>query len=103
MRTGTGDMIGVKDLRISFGGKTIIDGIDLSRSLRGPRSSSWEKTARASRSILKALSGLIDYEGTIEINGTDIRELYRDRFGAGSARRASASRTCSRRAASSIP
>jgi phospholipid/cholesterol/gamma-HCH transport system ATP-binding protein len=80
MRTGTGDMIDVRDLRITFGNKTVIDGIDLSVP-GGSTLVLMGKNGAGKSVILKALSGLIGYEGTIELNGTDIRELYRDRTG----------------------
>lgn len=72
-------MIRARDLTISFNGKTVIDGIEFSV----PEGSSliiMGKNGSGKSVILKALSGLIDYRGLIEINGTDIRELYRDRF-----------------------
>jgi phospholipid/cholesterol/gamma-HCH transport system ATP-binding protein len=76
-------MISVKDLRISFDGKTIIDGIDLS-VLPGRTLVLMGKNGSGKSVILKALSGLIDYEGTIEINGINITELYKDRYRTGS-------------------
>lgn len=75
-------MISIKDLRISFGGKTVIDGIDLFVP-EGKTLVLMGKNGSGKSTVLKALSGLIDYEGSIEINGTDIRELYRDRFATG--------------------
>ncbi|MBP7738260.1 MAG: ATP-binding cassette domain-containing protein [Spirochaetes bacterium] len=72
-------MIRVKDLRIVFDGKTIIDGIDFFVP-EGATLVLMGKNGCGKSVILKALSGLIDYSGTVEINGTDIRELYRDRF-----------------------
>jgi phospholipid/cholesterol/gamma-HCH transport system ATP-binding protein len=77
-------MIDVRDLRISFGDKVIIDGIDLSVP-EGGTLVLMGKNGSGKSIILKALSGLVPYEGTIELNGTDIRELYRDRFRAGAA------------------
>ena len=75
-------MIRVKDLRISFNAKTIVDGIDFSVP-EGSTLVLMGKNGSGKSVILKALSGLIDYSGTIEINGTDIRDLYRDRYHAG--------------------
>ncbi|OHD67158.1 MAG: hypothetical protein A2W19_11500 [Spirochaetes bacterium RBG_16_49_21] len=72
-------MIRVKDLRISFDGKTIIDGIDLYVP-EGGLLVLMGKNGSGKSVILKALSGLIDYNGTIEINGIDIQELYKDRY-----------------------
>jgi phospholipid/cholesterol/gamma-HCH transport system ATP-binding protein len=72
-------MIRVKDLRIAFDGRTIVDGIDFSVT-EGATFVLMGKNGSGKSVILKALSGLIDYSGTIEINGIDIRELYRDRF-----------------------
>jgi phospholipid/cholesterol/gamma-HCH transport system ATP-binding protein len=71
-------MIDVRGLGISFGNKTIIDGIDL-HVPAGSTLVLMGKNGVGKSVILKALSGLIDYQGAIEINGTDIRELYRDR------------------------
>ncbi|HOD16685.1 MAG TPA: ATP-binding cassette domain-containing protein [Spirochaetota bacterium] len=76
-------MIEVRGLRISFGGRTVIDGIDLSVPA-GSTLVLMGKNGSGKSVILKAMSGLIDYEGTIVLNGTDIRELYRDRGRAGS-------------------
>jgi len=75
-------MIRVKDLKISFNAKTIVDGIDLFVP-EGSTLVLMGKNGSGKSVILKALSGLIDYRGAIEINGTDIRELYRDRYRAG--------------------
>jgi phospholipid/cholesterol/gamma-HCH transport system ATP-binding protein len=75
-------MIRVKDLRISFEGKTIIDGIDFTVG-EGKTLVLMGKNGSGKSVILKALSGLINYEGSVEINGTEIRELYRDRYHAG--------------------
>ncbi len=72
-------MISVKQLRISFDGKTIIDGIDFFVP-EGATLVLMGKNGSGKSVILKALSGLIGYDGTIEINGVDIRELYRDRY-----------------------
>ena len=72
-------MIRVKDLKISFNDKTVIDGIDLFVP-EGSTLVLMGKNGSGKSVILKALSGLIDYSGTIEINGTDIRDLYRDRY-----------------------
>jgi phospholipid/cholesterol/gamma-HCH transport system ATP-binding protein len=72
-------VIRVHNLRIAFGGKTIIDGIDLEVP-EGGVLALMGKNGSGKSVILKALSGLIDYQGTIELNGIDIRELYRDRF-----------------------
>lgn len=72
-------MIRVQNLRIAFGGKTIIDGIDLEVP-EGGVLALMGKNGSGKSVILKALAGLIDYGGTIEINGIDIKELYRDRF-----------------------
>ncbi len=72
-------MISVKDLRIAFDGRTIVDGIDLFVP-EGKTLVLMGKNGSGKSVILKALSGLIDYGGTIEINGVDIRELYRDRY-----------------------
>lgn len=72
-------MIRAKGLSIAFSGKTVIDGIDFSV----PEGSSlviMGKNGSGKSVILKALSGLLDYEGRIEINGMDIRNLYGDRF-----------------------
>ncbi len=77
-------MIQVKDLLISFDRKTVIDGISLfvpegrSLVLMG-------KNGSGKSVILKALSGLIKYEGRIELNGVDITELYKDRYRIGAA------------------
>lgn len=68
-------MIRVKDLRISFNAKTIVDGIDFSVS-EGSTMVLMGKNGSGKSVILKALSGLIDYSGTIEINGTDVRDRY---------------------------
>ena len=75
-------MIRVKDLKISFNAKTIVDGIDFSVP-EGSTLVLMGKNGSGKSVILKALSGLIDYSGAIEINGTDIRDLYRDRYHAG--------------------
>ncbi len=72
-------MISVKDLRIAFDGRTIVDGIDFFVP-EGATLVLMGKNGSGKSVILKALSGLIDYGGTIEINGVDIRELYRDRY-----------------------
>lgn len=72
-------MISVADLRIAFDGKMIIDGISFSVP-EGATLVIMGKNGSGKSVILKALSGLIDYSGTIMINGTDIRELYRDRY-----------------------
>jgi phospholipid/cholesterol/gamma-HCH transport system ATP-binding protein len=76
-------MISVKDLRISFSGKSVIDGIDLFVP-EGATLVLMGKNGSGKSVILKALSGLIGYKGTIEINGTDIRDMYRDRYRTGS-------------------
>jgi phospholipid/cholesterol/gamma-HCH transport system ATP-binding protein len=73
-------MIEARDLRISFGGRTVIDGIDLSVPT-GSTLVLMGKNGAGKSALLKALSGLVGYEGRIAINGTDIRELYRDRTG----------------------
>ena len=75
-------MINVKGVRVKFGDKTVIDGIDL-HVPEGHTLVIMGKNGSGKSTILKALSGLIDYEGTIEIKGTDIRELYRDRYSTG--------------------
>jgi len=75
-------MIRVKDLKISFSGKTVIDGIDLFVP-EGTTLVLMGKNGSGKSVILKALSGLVDYSGAVEINGTDIRDLYRDRYRAG--------------------
>ncbi|HPV43824.1 MAG TPA: ATP-binding cassette domain-containing protein, partial [Spirochaetota bacterium] len=71
-------MISVKDLRIAFNGRTIVDGIGFFVP-EGATLVLMGKNGSGKSVILKALSGLIDYSGTIEINNVDIRELYRDR------------------------
>ncbi|MBN1496650.1 MAG: ATP-binding cassette domain-containing protein [Spirochaetes bacterium] len=76
------NMIKVKGVRVKFGDKTVIDGIDL-HVPEGKTLVIMGKNGSGKSTILKALSGLIDYEGTIEIKGTDIRELYRDRYSSG--------------------
>lgn len=75
-------MISIKGLRISFSGTTVIDGVDL-HVPEGKTLVLMGKNGSGKSTILKALSGLIDYDGSIEINGTDIRELYRDRYNTG--------------------
>jgi phospholipid/cholesterol/gamma-HCH transport system ATP-binding protein len=72
-------MIRVKNLRIAFDGRTVIDGIDFTVP-EGATLVLMGKNGSGKSVILKALSGLIDYEGDIKINGTDVRELYRDRY-----------------------
>ncbi len=72
-------MISVKNLHIVFDGRTIVDGIDFFVP-EGRTLVLMGKNGSGKSVILKALSGLIDYDGTIEINGTEIRELYRDRY-----------------------
>lgn len=76
-------MIRVKDLRITFNSKTIIDGIDFYVP-EGATLVLMGKNGSGKSVILKALTGLIDYSGTVEINGTDTREMYRDRYRTGS-------------------
>ncbi|HOT44973.1 MAG TPA: ATP-binding cassette domain-containing protein [Spirochaetota bacterium] len=71
-------MISVKELRIAFDGRTIVDGIDFFVP-EGATLILMGKNGSGKSVILKALSGLIDYSGTIEINGVDIRDLYRER------------------------
>jgi phospholipid/cholesterol/gamma-HCH transport system ATP-binding protein len=72
-------MIAIKDLIISFDRRRVIDEI----SLFVPEGKSlviMGKNGSGKSVILKALSGLIEYKGTIEINGIDISELYKDRY-----------------------
>ncbi|MBN2158490.1 MAG: ATP-binding cassette domain-containing protein [Spirochaetes bacterium] len=75
-------MIQARDLVIAFDGRTIIDGIDFTVP-EGSTLVLMGKNGSGKSVVLKALSGLIEYRGAIEINGTDIRELYRDRYMAG--------------------
>ncbi len=72
-------MIRARDLSISFGGKTVIDSIDFTVQ-EGTSLVIMGKNGSGKSVILKALSGLIDFGGQVEINGMDIRNLYRDRF-----------------------
>jgi phospholipid/cholesterol/gamma-HCH transport system ATP-binding protein len=72
-------MIQVKDLSISFNRKTIIDRISFFVP-EGKSLAIMGKNGSGKSVILKALSGLIDYEGTVDINGIDISELYKDRY-----------------------
>jgi len=72
-------MIRVEDLRIAFDGKTVIDGISFSVPAGGSLVLMGKNGAGKSV-ILKALAGLIEYEGRIEIGGVDIRKLYQERF-----------------------
>ncbi|OHD66442.1 MAG: hypothetical protein A2176_06865 [Spirochaetes bacterium RBG_13_51_14] len=75
-------MINVRDLHVSFSGKTIIDGIDLFVP-EGSTLVLVGKNGAGKSVILKSLSGLIEYQGTIELNGINIKDLYRDRYLAG--------------------
>ncbi len=71
-------MIEARGLRIAFNSTTVIDGIDFSVP-EGATLALMGKNGSGKSVILKALAGLIDYEGEIRINGVDARDLYRDR------------------------
>jgi len=76
-------MIDLKDLTITFDGKTVIDGVDMHVGA-GETLVILGKNGSGKSVILKAVAGLIDnFRGAIGINGMDIREFYAGRGRAG--------------------
>ncbi len=72
-------MIEIKDLNISFDGKKVIDGVNLSVT-EGDTLVMLGKNGSGKSVILKTIAGLInEYSGSIFINGADITEFFHDR------------------------
>jgi phospholipid/cholesterol/gamma-HCH transport system ATP-binding protein len=72
-------MIDIKDLHISFEGKKVIDGVNLSVT-EGDTLVMLGKNGSGKSVILKTIAGLIDnYSGSIFINGADINDFFQDR------------------------
>ncbi len=68
-------MIRIRDLKVSFGGKPVLDGINLEVQ-RGELMVVLGKNGSGKSVLLKAAAGLItDYEGSIQINGIEARSL----------------------------
>ncbi len=70
-------MIQVKDLTISFNGTPIVENVNLAVE-KGTTLALLGKNGSGKSIILKAVAGLIDYGGSIEVQGRNIRELYED-------------------------
>jgi len=72
-------MIKVRNLRISFNGRPIIENADFDVPA-GSTVVLMGKNGSGKSVILKTIAGLIpEFTGEISINGTDIREFYRNR------------------------
>lgn len=72
-------MIRINNLTISFDGKNIIDGIDLTVE-EGSTVVVLGKNGSGKSVLLKAIAGLIDeFGGSIEIGGRDIRRFFKER------------------------
>ncbi len=70
-------MISVRNLSVSFKGKKVIDDISFEVG-RGETLALLGKNGSGKSVVLKAIAGLIDpYDGSIEVDGTGVRELFR--------------------------
>jgi phospholipid/cholesterol/gamma-HCH transport system ATP-binding protein len=75
-------MISLKNLKVAFGARMVLDGIDLEIE-RGEVLVILGKNGSGKSVLLKTIAGLVSvYEGTITIDGFDIREL-REKIAAG--------------------
>ncbi len=68
-------MIKTASLTISFNGNTIVENVNLTVE-KGTTLAILGKNGSGKSVILKSVAGLIEYEGSIEVLGKDIRGLY---------------------------
>jgi phospholipid/cholesterol/gamma-HCH transport system ATP-binding protein len=70
-------MINVKNLSVSFPGKVVIDDVSFQVN-QGETVVIMGKNGSGKSVLLKSIAGLIsDYKGEIQIDGTDVKELYK--------------------------